>query len=104
MRNLGYEVSVISSRARNLGNEIPIVPNKVRNLGDEISVFSSRTRNLGNEIPIVLNKVRKLRDKISDLKIFFNIEKFRVVKTTKPNSSRKKSSEMYLICLGYKSV
>ncbi|MDR3290891.1 MAG: 23S rRNA (uridine(2552)-2'-O)-methyltransferase [Methanobrevibacter sp.] len=30
-------------------------------------------------------------------------QKFRVVKTTKPNSSRKKSSEMYLICLGFKS-
>ncbi|MDR3222825.1 MAG: 23S rRNA (uridine(2552)-2'-O)-methyltransferase [Methanobrevibacter sp.] len=29
-------------------------------------------------------------------------KKFRVVKTTKPNSSRKKSSEMYLICLGFK--
>jgi 23S rRNA (uridine2552-2'-O)-methyltransferase len=29
-------------------------------------------------------------------------KKFRLVKTTKPNSSRKKSSEMYLIGLGYK--
>ncbi|MDR2624479.1 MAG: 23S rRNA (uridine(2552)-2'-O)-methyltransferase [Methanobrevibacter sp.] len=30
-------------------------------------------------------------------------KKFRAVKTTKPNSSRKKSSEMYLVCLGFKS-
>ncbi|MDR2830540.1 MAG: 23S rRNA (uridine(2552)-2'-O)-methyltransferase [Methanobrevibacter sp.] len=31
-------------------------------------------------------------------------KKFRIVKTTKPNSSRKKSSEMYLICLGFKPI
>jgi 23S rRNA (uridine2552-2'-O)-methyltransferase len=56
-----------------------------------------------------------LRDKGNILIKFFQGEgfnqilrelknKFRVVKTTKPNSSRKKSSEMYLICLGYKSM
>jgi 23S rRNA (uridine2552-2'-O)-methyltransferase len=34
---------------------------------------------------------------ITDLK-----KKFRTVKTTKPNSSRKRSSEMYVIARGFK--